>query len=556
MSESIRTRLRPVLACAASAAALLAMAAPAHAEWLRAETTHFVIYGDTNRGELQRYAQKLERFDALLRTYYPIRVDHEIPKLDIVLANGGSDMDRMSPGISSSVAGFYAPDSGRIFAVVNTRSEMDDVVIFHEYAHHFMFQMTSVAYPSWFVEGFAEYYAQADVRRDHIRIGGISQGRMNSLTGGSNTWAPTDDVLRWRLSRSGRYRGFDYYAQSWALAHYMFSDPDRTKKLGQYLALVGAGTETGQALQTSFGRTPAQLQDDLRRYLSGAIPVLSPQIQLPDAEVSITALPASWDRLVWFDFRLDRAPYTPRELGADATQDQRRVAAERQKEAEEEQRHLIRDATAAGDQFATDRMGILVKARAQNLAGSSSDAFETLEPLLTADSKDSIALRLGGQFLLDMANKETDATLKAGMMRQVRSYLSRALDADPLDFRTYLALDDSRKTASGYPNDNDLSTLQIAATLAPQSSDARLRTARAYMAHGLPALAIVMLTPVANDPHGGSGQTAVRALLAQARAAMGLSPTEDAPPPEEEGDDEGSGEGSSEGSGAASSEAG
>ncbi len=547
MFKSIGARLRPWLACAASAAALLGAAAPAHAEWLRAETTHFVIYGDTSRGEIQRYAQKLERFDALLRSYYPIRVDHEIPKLDIVLANGGGDMNRMEPGISSSVAGFYAPDSGRIFAVVNTRSEMDDVVIFHEYAHHFMFQMTAVAYPSWFVEGFAEYYAQADVRPDRIRIGGISQGRMNSLTGGSNTWAPTEDVLRWRLSRSGRYRAFDYYAQSWALTHYMLGDPDRTRKLGQYLALVGNGTDSAAALQTAFGRTPAQLQDDLRRYLSGSVNVLSPQLQLADAEVSITPMPASWDRLVWFDFRLDQDPYTPREPGPDATVEDKRKAAERQKEAEEEQRDLIRDALAAAAQYPGDRMGLLVKARAQNLAGSPSDAFETLEPLLTADSKDSIALRLGGEFLLGMAEKETDPTVKAGMMRQVRSYLSRALDADPLDFRTYLALDDSRKTASGYPNDNDLSTLEIAATLAPQSSDARLRTARAYMAHNQPALAIIMLTPVANDPHGGSGQTAVRALLAQARAAMGQAPSTDAPPPEDEGDDEGSGGGAGEG---------
>jgi hypothetical protein len=540
MSGSIRARLRPWLACAASAVALMGMAAPAHAEWLKAETTHFVIYGDTNRGEIQRYAQKLERFDALLRSYYPIQVDHDIPKLDIVLANGGADMNRMSPGVSSSVAGFYAPDSGRIFAVVNTRSGMGDVVIFHEYAHHFMFQMTSVAYPSWFVEGFAEYYAQADVRPGKLEIGRFSAGRMNSLTQGSNTWAPTEDVLRWRLSRSGRYRAFDYYAQSWALTHYMLSDPERTKKLGQYLALVANGADTGPALQTSFGRTPAQLQDDLRHYLGGAIPVLYPQIQLPEATVVVTAMPASWDRLVWFDFRLDQDPYEPREPAPDATEDQKRRSAQQQREAEEEQRDLIRDAMAIGAQFPGDRMGILVKARAQRLGGSPSDAFDTLEPLLTADSKDSIALRLAGEFLLDMAEKETDPTAKAGVMRQVRSYLSRALDADPLDFRTYLALDDSRKNAPGYPNDNDLSTVEVAAALAPQSSDARVRTARAYMAHGKPQLAIVMLTPVANNPHGGAGLAPVRALLAQARAAAGqTSGAADAPPPEDDGTDEG-----------------
>ena len=34
-----------------------------------------------------------------------------------------------------------------------------------------MFQMAATAYPSWFVEGFAEYYATADIRADRIQFG-------------------------------------------------------------------------------------------------------------------------------------------------------------------------------------------------------------------------------------------------------------------------------------------------------------------------------------------------------------------------------------------------
>src|SRR5690606_27536523 len=135
-----------------------------------------------------------------LRAYYPIQVDHEIPKLDILLANGGADMNRIWPGVDSSVAGFYSPNSGRIFAVANTRSEMDDIVIFHEYAHHFMFQLKASGYPAWFIEGFAEYYGMSDVRPGKLEVGRFNPGRMNSLTQGSNAWAPTGDVLRWRIS--------------------------------------------------------------------------------------------------------------------------------------------------------------------------------------------------------------------------------------------------------------------------------------------------------------------------------------------------------------------
>ena len=543
MFESIKAGLRPLLTCAASAMALTAaLASPAHAEWLRAETDHFVIYGDTNRNEITRYATKLERFDSLLRTYFPIPVDHLIPQLDIVLADGGDDMERMSPGIGSTVAGFYTPDSGRIFAVVNTRSEMDDVVIFHEYAHHFMFQMTAPAYPSWFIEGFAEYFAQSDVRPDHLRVGGISKGRMNSLSVAANTWAPTADVLSWRVSANGRYRGFDYYAQSWALTHYMMADEGRKRQLGRYLDLVKNGTASVEAFQTVFGRTPDQLQDDLRRYLRGSVDVMTPQIELHDSPVVVTEMPASYDRLVWFDFRLDRDRFKPAEAPDDATEDVRRRTERLNREEQEEQQTLIQRALAEADRYPGDRMGLLVKARAQRLAGHPSDAFDTLAPLLEGASTDAIALRLAGETLRETAQTETDPTAKLGMMRQSRTYLARAMDADPLDFRTYLAIDDNRQSVPGYPNANDLSTLEVAALLAPQSSDARIRTARAYMAHNQPALAVIMLMPVANNPHSGSGQKATRALLAQARAAAGMAPTPaGAPPPEEEGVEEGDG---------------
>src|SRR5690606_14564096 len=150
--EALNKKTRFHLTRGAALGAAIALgslaASPALAEWRRAETEHFIVYGDASEGSLRRYAQKVERFDALLRTYYPVQTDHEIPKLEIFMAEGRRDMNRMSPGISEGVAGYYSPNSGRIYTIVDTRSSMGDVVVFHEYAHHFMFQMQANAYPS------------------------------------------------------------------------------------------------------------------------------------------------------------------------------------------------------------------------------------------------------------------------------------------------------------------------------------------------------------------------------------------------------------------------
>ena len=523
--------------------ALIALAmfapGPAWAQWLRAETDHFIIYGDTSERALRTYAEKIERFDFLLRSYYPIAVDHEIPKLDIYLAGGRRDMLKAEPGIGASVGGFYSPNSSRIHAVVDTESRMGDHVMFHEYGHHFMFQMAGAAYPSWFVEGFAEYYATADVRPDRIQYGRHSEGRMLMFVQQPvNSWAPMADVLRWRISDSGRYRAGDYYAQAWGLTHYFMSTPERTGMLGQYLAAVRRGEDSVAAMQAATGRSPEQLQSDMRLYLAGSIQYHTPQLDIPRPEVEITRLSPSESELAWLDLRLDREPlkvdpFEPRDGETERARARREEAV---KERAEFRAALIRDALAAGERHRDSRIGLLVKARAHRLEGRSEAGFQVLEPVLTAEEDDPVTLRLAAELLLDMSTTETDPAQATGHRREAVTYLSRALEADPLDFRIYRALNESRAGQPGYPSDNDISTLEVGATLAPQSFDMRMRLGRAYMARGLHAEAMGIVQPVANNPHGGAWARRARTLIASAQTALGqtVDPVEDAPTDEAE----------------------
>ena len=522
--------------------ALMAVCAagPVRAEWRKAETAHFIVYGDVPERAIRAYARKAERFDTLLRTYYPIVVDHEIPKLEIFIADGRRDMERAYPGIGASVGGYYSPNSGRIHAVVDTEAISGDVVLFHEYAHHFMFQMNSNAYPSWFVEGFAEYYATADVDSDQIKFGRHLPGRINSLSGPANTWAPMEDVLTWRFTASGRYRGASYYAQAWAMTHYFMSTPERTRMLGQYLAAVIRGEDPVAAMRDATGRAPAQLQNDVRLYLSGTIQELIPQIEIPEPEVTVTSLTEAEGAMAWLDLRLDRTPVVEEPDEEDGRT--QKSEAQKAREAREEAEHraeLIRVSFATAERFPGDRMAMLTEARAHRLPLDAEAAFTDLEPLLAEESADADALRLAGLILLDLAEKETDGGAAMGRRRAAMGYLSRALDADPLDFRIYLGLNRARQGQARYPTDNDISTLEVAMALAPQSFDVRLRLGQAYMAHQLNAEAVNVLSPVANSPHRSSYTRRAREMIAAARAAMG-QPSEaiEAPPAEDEAEGE------------------
>ncbi|MES2860780.1 MAG: DUF1570 domain-containing protein [Pseudomonadota bacterium] len=531
-----------VLCGAVASLISLGGAGGAHAEWLKAETDHFIIYGDTSARDIRNYALKVERFDALLRTYYPIQVDHEIPKLEIYMAKGQADMRRASPGIGATVGGFYSPTGGRIHAVANTESPMADDVIFHEYGHHFMFQMASNAYPAWFVEGFAEYYATVQINEDRFQIGRLSEGRMRSLRGAFNEWPPLEDVLRWRVSPTGRFRGADYYAQAGALTHYFLSDPVRTRQLSTYLAAVAGGADPADAMAAAVGSTTAQLQTELRRYVMGTTTYLTPQIEVPDPDVEVTPLTPEEGRLAWLDLRLDRMNPNDDEISLTRRDDESDAAyarrlAEARTEYAEAKAGLISQAMAAATVDPDGPASLRAKARAERLSGDDATALATLAPLLADGSEDARALRLGAEVLLDQSADQTDPAAATAGVRQARGYLARALAVDPLDFQTYVALDRSRSRAADYPSANDLSTLLVANELAPQSFDVRMRYARALMARDRDAEAIAILNPVANSPHANPIRNTARTMIAQARSNAGLAAQDQGEAPPAQGPD-------------------
>lgn len=530
---SVLRSLKTVVA--AAVASIVLVAGPVRAEWRKAETAHFIVYGDVSERQIRTYAQKAERFDSLLRTYYPITVDHEIPKLEIFLADGSRDMNLASPGISGGVAGYYTPNNGRIHAVVNTEAISGDVVLFHEYAHHFMFQMQANAYPSWFVEGFAEYYATAEVRPDRIRFGRHHPGRIQALNIGVNSWARMEDVLKWRYTASGRYPAYSYYAQAWAMTHYFMSTPERIRVLGQYLAAVVSGQDSVEAMRAATGRSPEQLQNDVRMYMSGPINILTPQIEIPEPEVTVTTLSPAESALAWLDLRLDGETVIEEPVEEDgATRKSDSQKAREARERAEERATLIRDSFAAAARYPGDPTAIRVAARAHRLSNDPAAALTTLEPLLSDSSTDANALRLAAMALLDQARTTTDADAATGLRRRASGYLARAMDADPLEFQNYLGLNDTRRGQARYPTDNDVSTLEVAVALAPQSFDARLRLGEAYMARRLNEEAVQVLTPVSNSPHRSSYTRRAREMISAARAAQGQVVEAIEPPPPEE----------------------
>lgn len=486
----------------AMTALVVLAASPARAEWLRAETEHFVIYGDTSEGALRNYAQKVERFDRLLRTWFPPRDPNLIvPRLLIYLADGRADMLKVWPDMPENVGGFYTAGEERIFAVTGGTGSANDHTLFHEYGHHYMQQNLTGAYPGWFSEGFAEYFATADLSPTRMRVGLHDPGRMNSLTLGMDSWMPMEQVLRSRSYDTGT-RGHFYYAQSWALTHYLMSTPERRATLGLYLAAVMGGRDPVAALVGTIDRTPAQLQDDVYRYIRGRINFISQAHEFPNVEVTVAPLSPAEADLVWLDLRLAR--FVPEERRAANLAEAQGMFAKH-----------------PGDPFAAR-----VLAQAYLDVQQPEDAVQVMRPVVQTRPDEPLGQRFFAVTLMDAGDKadeDGDPDRRQVLYAEALRALARAYEAEATDYRTYLALNRNRRSSAGYPSDNDLEVLRTGVELAPQVSSLRYRAAQAMMSRDEYAQAVMYLSPLANNPHGGERLAEVRALLLEAMQKAGMA---------------------------------
>ena len=149
------------------------------AAWREARTRHFVIYSEQSANDLAAYAERLERFDAAVRR---VRRMGDPPLTDgakvtiYVLPSLGA-LQRLHGG-GDSVLGFYKPRAAGSVAFVTNRLEesrngLSAAHVFqHEYLHHLMLSDIKTPLAAWMIEGFAEFFATAEVGKDGaVRLG-------------------------------------------------------------------------------------------------------------------------------------------------------------------------------------------------------------------------------------------------------------------------------------------------------------------------------------------------------------------------------------------------
>ncbi|WP_199553506.1 hypothetical protein [Sandaracinobacteroides hominis] len=472
-----------------AALCLSLMASPLLAGWVRADSEHFRVFGDTSEDRVIERAAVLEDFHRLLVDVTGRNLPAGAPPLDVFLVDRISDATPWRK-LAPNVAGFYRADNGRISAVALDRGPATggdlggQEILLHEYAHHFLLGSGRLGYPAWYVEGFAEYFATAGFSPDRIELGQVSSNRAAWLSKGN--WLPLEQLLSNQTTGQAAGSGM-FYAQSWLLTHYLFRSPGMREKLIAYLKATGAGDDPVAAFRAHIDPDLPGFQLKLRRYLETRATYSS--FDRPAATrsgIRVTQLPPSSESLLLPMVALEHgiAP----SAGPEALRDIRRLAA----------------------QEPPDDLSRRALALAELQYGNAATAAARLDALLATHPGDPDLLRW----------RATAARLAGGNAgaEQARGWLSKAYAAAPSDWRTLHAWARLYRPVDGPLPPQALEVLLRAHQLAPQVSEVVLDTAVALSYADRMDEAAAVLQPLAWSPHGGPAADVARQLLARALA--------------------------------------
>lgn len=519
------------------AAIALALPTPALAEWRVAESENFEIYSEEKPADMVELAIKLERFKMLLSHRSGVTKERPGKKLKIYWVDDAFQVQKLIKGGFGYIQGYYVAatpygaiavtpgrtrTSGSRHVGGNRAETIDpDVVLFHEYGHHFMLQNFPVAYPPWYVEGFAEFYGYTQFKEN----GDLIVGNYADVRKGEFQFLGLMELSK-LLNVKPKPANSSFYGTSWLLTHYTRFNPERGKELQAYLRDVLSGTESVAAAEKNFTGGVKGLQKDLKKYLSGH--------QFP--KETLGGLPQiNTDQVKLTSLAPDRAASLTSEIrfltGFAGDKDERKkliASVTDHAKSYSQSAHLkafLADLYLADDE---DDLAIAVASEALAL-----DANHQRARLVKASALMEKAQTLEGG---DTKNKEPVKSSAKGSEEEVipdaeivvtatRTKASEALWAearklivasnrsdseDPLPLYLYYEYL-KRRNEQISPTATD--GLAKAHMLIPQYSPLRLALANEYSNQGDNVAAAAVIKPEAFSPHGGAGRRKAQALL-------------------------------------------
>jgi tetratricopeptide (TPR) repeat protein len=259
--------------------ALPANPAAAKGEWINIRSKNFNMIGNAGEKEMRRVAVKLEQFrEAFMRLLPNLKFDPPVPTTVVVFKNDKSfepfkpiDQNRKP---ATFTPGYFLKSDAVNYIALSIEGEREQTydAIFHEYTHFLLDNAVGRSkIPAWLNEGLAEYYKKFRIEADQKVTLGAANNDHIALLAQTNFISPNVFFATdyYSLNRQETSRTGIFYAQSWALIHYLLHSDNgaRRPQLNAFVDLLISGKTQKEAFAGAFRADAATMQADVKKYV-------------------------------------------------------------------------------------------------------------------------------------------------------------------------------------------------------------------------------------------------------------------------------------------------
>jgi hypothetical protein len=486
--------------------AIMMGANPALAQdWRVVTTDNFIIHADTAQYKAEELAISLEKYHYVLNNIFKSQTNgnNNGQKYDVVLLYDSDDLILIFPTLNDTVAGLYTSCTyGKIsfstlsgvdedrYKVRNSKdigklNSYDVKVLFHEHAHNFMSDNFTLNYPIWVIEGFAEYYSTMIINDKKVTIGYIDPERYKILN--KYTMLPFKELITIKNYPKKETDRFKFYAQSWLLIHYIFSDPDRSKKFESYLNLINSGKDQLESWELVFGVPADKMNNVLQDHIKkGIMTTLITFNSMPEPKIKITEIDIRYNHLVLpkMGLKVCKNALTQKQIERTG-------------------------ATTMQMPFSK-----LVLARSHLMNKQYDEAITVIDSLDKPESDQHEAKFIKGTAIIlkyrsnkDVTTRQKDHKLAA------RALLLEAYKLLPSDAPTLYYLSQTYLTTSEYLSENAVNAAIQASILSPNIKEYAFFAARKLVMLERMDEAGALLIPIANNPHNSESSLMAKNII-------------------------------------------
>ncbi len=225
--------------------------------WIEVETEHFTLLSNAGFRTTLEVGDRLEQLWQVMAATF-VDVASRPPTWIYVFRDKGSiaPFTVGADGQPDSVAGYYIATPLANYLVVDASVEEPLRAVAHEFVHYFIHNNLPYI-PLWLNEGLAEYYSTIRLERERADLGLPIDEHRRWIQ--QHDLIPLDKLFQIDPESAAYHRGVgrdSFYAQSWALTHYLMSLPNRMQ-MQALLWEYQRGASSDEALRVAFHLDPA-----------------------------------------------------------------------------------------------------------------------------------------------------------------------------------------------------------------------------------------------------------------------------------------------------------